>query len=512
MAAVTQTLHNKTERTIHIKWSLTEGKANAVWYSIDGGSSWTQISNATASGGDYVISGLQANTSYSVRTRVRQTTGGSLQTSTMTVKTYNYPYCTSMPDFMIGDKVQLEFYNPLGREFTFSVIANGQEITSDTWTISKTSYAGINASRIQDLLYQSIPNQTSATYKIKCVFAGQTITKTGGTYIVDRSKCTPVIGSATYQDTNSQTISLTGNNQKIIQNRSTVRYTAGSLSAKNHATVSGVKVKVNGSTYTLSASGSNYVGGNAVINSASDVSAVFTITDSRGITGTKTINISMLAWKSPTANISIKRVSNFYTETTIKASATYSSLDGANSVTITYAAKKKGASTWEQQGTLTNGVATTLQLDNQYEWQIGISVTDVFVSTTYTGILSRGIPLIFFDRKRSSVGINCIPENDNSLEVNGDQFMKIDGGRVAAQGAISGGSVSSDIQVNFNKVFTSAPNVLVCFDTNSSAPGFGACTCVVLTGSVTTTGFKIRWYNGDTASRNPGFRWIAVGV
>ena len=40
-------------------------------------------------------------------------------------------------------------------------------------------------------------------------------------------------------------------------------------------------------------------------------------------------------------------------------------------------------------------------------------------STVYNLIVDRGVPIIFFDRVKNSVSINCFPEDNESLEVNG---------------------------------------------------------------------------------------------
>jgi hypothetical protein len=58
--------------------------------------------------------------------------------------------------------------------------------------------------------------------------------------------------------------------------------------------------------------------------------------------------------------------------------------------------------------------------------------------------------------------------------------------------------------------FVSAPVVVVGFKSDSSAGTFGR--CCVSAHSVTTTGFTLRFFNGDSSNRNPEFYWIAIGV
>ena len=201
---VTQNVSSKTETTITMAWSA-DSTIDYVQYSTNGGSSFVNVGSANATSGSYTISGLTAGTSYSIVTRLRRKDSQlSANSSSMSVSTYSYPYCTSMPNFTIGNKLTLGFYNPLGRTFTFYIIANGTQI-SNSWTISGTSYSGVDADSSQNQLYATIPNAKSATYQVKCVYGSSTITKTGGTFSVNTSVCAPAIGSVTYKDTNNTT-------------------------------------------------------------------------------------------------------------------------------------------------------------------------------------------------------------------------------------------------------------------------------------------------------------------
>ena len=50
---------------------------------------------------------------------------------------------------------------------------------------------------------------------------------------------------------------------------------------------------------------------------------------------------------------------------------------------------------------------------------VKITLTDLIGSNTYELMVPKGTPIMYIDKLRSSVGINCIPNNDNALEVNG---------------------------------------------------------------------------------------------
>lgn len=446
-ATVTQTLSSKTETSVTMKWS-SNATVDYIWYSSNNGSSWTGINVTDGTSGSYTISGLSANTAYNIKTRVRRKDSQlTTDSSAMSVTTYAYPYANSMPSFTIGERLTLGIYNPLGREVTVNILgADDSQISNDTTTgTSITGYAG---DVVVNRLYASIPNAQSGTYKVKVTYGSQITTKTGGTYSINPNDCTPSIGSVAYQDTNSTVTAITQNNQNIVQNHSTVRYSASGLTAQKSATVASCKVTVNGNNYNLTLSDSSASGGNAVINSAQDVEATFTVTDSRGLTGTKTLTIHMLDWQLPTAIITIQRRNNYYSETDITVDANYSYVDGKNTISIAYKAKKQGTSSWTVTGTLQDNVSAMVTIDNTYAWDFQITLTDRFGgTTTYNVSVARGMPIAFFDRIRESVGINCFPAYDRSLEVNGHSLFMKSGETFTMNGVPVSGFVTSSAKI-----------------------------------------------------------------
>lgn len=413
-ATVTQSNTEKTETTIAIKWT-SDSTIDYVWYKIGSGS-WTAVGSTNASSGTYTISGRAANTAYTIYTRVRRKDSQlTTDSSGLSVTTYAYPYCTTAPNFVIGNSLTLSFYNPLKRLITVNIIgADGSQCSNDTTT--GTSIAGYNGTGVINALYATIPNAKSATYNVKVTYGSVVSTETGGTYSVNTTTNAPSVTGLTYADTNATTTAITGNDQLIIRNKSKVRYTVTGAAAKNSATVSSVKVTVNGLTYMLSKSGENWTGGNAVINSAYDVTATATVTDSRGLTATTTVTVQMLDWMKPTAIINMQRLNNFYSTTNITVDADYSSLDGKNTIAITYRAGIQGSGAYTVTGTLQDNVQGSFEADNKQNWSVQVTVQDLFDSTTYTLSLGRGTPIVFYDVDKSSVGINTFPSHDNSLE------------------------------------------------------------------------------------------------
>lgn len=100
--------------------------------------------------------------------------------------------------------------------------------------------------------------------------------------------------------------------------------------------------------------------------------------------------------------------------------------------------------------------------------------------------------------------LNIAPAN----HTHGDT-REIQTGIVISEENVAGGKYK-DYEVTFNKEFKNFPNIIVGFSSGSVAGNFGKCCCAVLEGSESTTGFTIRFFNGDSSNRMPNFTWIAT--
>ena len=251
------------------------------------------------------------------------------------------------------------------------------------------------------------------------LFIGTSATVTKSLKINDSN---PSIGTVAYADINAATTAITGNNQYIIRNKSTLQVTVSNLRALNSATLKNLTIAGGGVSRTISLSGTydaSKVVNLGTINQSSNFTLTVTLTDSRGFTVTKTLTILVYDWTLPTAIITAQRVDNYYTSTEVKATATYSSLGGHNTINITAKYKKTSDSSYSAPVSLTDGQTSTLTLDNNYEWNLQVIVADALGSTTYNLVIGRGLPIWFLDRVLSSIGINCFPLENDSLEVNG---------------------------------------------------------------------------------------------
>ncbi len=415
------TLREKTETSVTINWSATSD-IDYLWYSTDNGGTWTANGSITGTAGAYTITGLSHNTSYSIKTKVqRKGTNVSTISDAITTKTYSYPYATSMPNFTIGDTLRIGLFNPLNRNVT--VYLDDRNNTQVGYLTTSGAYVqGFAGATVQTALYASISAQISGSYRVRVKYGSHTETRSGGQYSANTAVCKPTPGTATYKDTAASVVTLTGNDQYIVQGRSLPRITLTGASGNNSASISSVSATCLSQTITLTPSGVNYVGDFSYINAIADVTVTVTVTDSRGITASTSVIMTVVPYQLPTLSATLKRRQNYYTDTYITPAAVYApvTIGGVdkNTITITYSATSSTGTTLT--GTLTNNTTDTVNLDNLYDWDVRIDAQDatgIIVHHDY--FVSKGTPIIFFDKDRYSVGINCFPDNNKTFEVDG---------------------------------------------------------------------------------------------
>ena len=348
---------------------------------------------------------------------------------------------TSAPNFYDVDNPTINYSNPAGNSVTslqacISLTGSRADIAYRDISKTGTSYTFNLTQAERNVLLAACPNSNTLSVKfyVKTVLGGQTYYS-----ILDRTmtvkNANPTISGASYYDSNSATTAITQNNQLIIQNNSILTAKFTSLAAVKYASLRSLSITVNAVTTNVSLSGtsiSNKTVSLGKINSANNISASVTLTDSRGNKSSANINISMLAWSLPTAITTLKRKSNYYNETYLTVNADYSSLNNHNTITIQYQYKEQSGSTWSALTTIQDETTYTLSLDNIKAYDFKIIVTDRIGSTTYNRTLQIGIPIIFFDRLLSSVGVGTMPSEERVFETDRKFSLKNNNQQIVA--------------------------------------------------------------------------------
>ena len=241
----------------------------------------------------------------------------------------------------------------------------------------------------------------------------------------------PELGAVSYEDTNSATVAVTGDKSRIIQNHSTLSVKVPAATAKKGATIASYTIAFGGVTKTVKAAGAVSLG--AVDVSYSQALTV-TATDSRGLTASHSIEVTVDDYSAPTAVIDLHRLNNFEPTTYITAHARYSYLNGKNAVTISAKFKKVSDSSYGTPIELKDSIQSIVTCDRDSAYDFVVTISDRLESTDYNLTLGKGIPAFFIDTKKSSVGVNCLPTQE-------DAFQLGDSAWLTAQGAYPVGAI-----------------------------------------------------------------------
>ena len=424
-----QSLNSKTETSIKMNWS-SDNTVDYIWYSKNNGSTWTGINVTDGKSGTYTISGLSANTTYKIKTRIRRKDSQlTTDSSALSVTTYNYPYCTSSPNFTLGDLLTLEFYNPLNRAFVFYIIGNGTQIDVE-YKCSSTEYKGVNSTTSSvPYLYATIPNAKSGKYKVKVVYGDHTHTRdNGNTYSIKESECYPNFTAFAYKDTNATLTGITGNNQVLVKGLSTVTVeipVANKMTTKNSATpkkyVANIGTVNKDLNYSSTGAVSVAIG---TINATGTQRITVTAYVSRGLPKQAYKNVTVHDYAKPVINISAKRLNNFEAQTTLKVSGTYSRLtiNGVDKNTVKsvqYRYREAGGS-WGGWTTLTTTLSSgkftcndvVLSLDNAKAFEFEVLAYDTIIDdflvsvSKGTGTLDVGQAVFFVSSNKKTAYLN----------------------------------------------------------------------------------------------------------
>lgn len=426
--------------TTTIAWTLKgAGTASSSWYRsgnfkvvINGSTVYSSSTRIQLYDGTLVASG---NYTMTHDTAGNKTFSASAEAGIYTVAvncsgsgTFTLPQIaraakiTAAPNFTDIENPTINYQNSAGNSVTtlqacISLTGSTDDISYRDIPKTGTSYTFQLTEAERNVLRAAAPNSNtlSVIFYIKTVISGQTFYETA-TRTMTIVNAAPTMANPTYQDSNSTTVAITENNQKIIQKQSSLTITIPAATAQKYATITKYQVTINGVTREQAAAGNMSWG---VLDVSSNITATIKAIDSRGNSVTKSLQITVEAWQQPYAVISCSRENNFYTDTVLNVSPTVSSLSGKNSVIIQEQHKKTTESAYSTLVNVPASTDTTIQLDNLYDWNLKIIVSDRLASTTYNITVQKGMPIVYYDRLKSSTGFNCFPSRSDSVESQG---------------------------------------------------------------------------------------------
>ena len=307
---------------------------------------------------------------------------------------------------MAASRVACASFN-IGTNTTISITRDNSNYThtitykfgNKTGTIAtKTTQTSIVWSPNASDLYSQIPDAVSGYGTVTCqTYNGNTLigTTTAGFYAYAvKNNCLPNV-SATIEDTNANTIALTGSNKKFVNYISKPKVTV-TATPKNSATIKTQQIDNVG----LIATTSPYT-----FNTMYDKQFKVTATDSRGYSTTETYDVDMVDYvPCYLSSGSLKRTESTSTTATLTLSGyCFKGNFGATDNTLTVKYRYKTATgnygnyvtvnpTWNEDGTfsITTNI-TNLSLSEQYTFEIIVQDKLTSFGDGETVILNQGI-------------------------------------------------------------------------------------------------------------------------
>jgi len=218
----------------------------------------------------------------------------------------------------------------------------------------------------------------------------------------------PIFSNFAYSDTNSTTVALTGDNQTMIQDQSTpqiVISVANKAIGNDGVAVSNYAISLAGRSKTIAYSDSAISTTLEAPNEAGTGNLTVSAIDALSASTAVSKPVTIYPWTVPTIAASIERVNNFESESTIKASGTYSPIVvggiAKNTLTLQYRSKRSSSSewsSWSSRAVITNGSNWsvndfTVSLDNNYQWDVQVRIVDAFTNASVDLNISTGVAI-----------------------------------------------------------------------------------------------------------------------
>ena len=523
-------------RVPSITLELGERKTNSIWinatsniecrnwqYSVDNGSTWTTFKTGVWSSVGYNITGLSPSHTYTIKVRAENAVNTLIGTSSAkSYTTLGQSTIVSTTAFFADDttvRIPIQ-WNVNSTAFTHSIAVKNGSTTLFTITGLTASQTGTSqkiltlTAQQRTAILNSFPNSTSATLTLVLTTYdnGTALPTTSSKAIkanVREEKSRPTFSDFAYADVNSTTVALTGDNQKLIQNKSNLRIICVAASGVNGATIAKYRAKVGEKTVESTTTTINF---GAIEISGDDIAIQVEAIDSRGFT----YPILYFAEVYPYENVNfstyeIRRLNGVEAQTSLSITGVYSKLilsgsTDSNSIkSLNYRYKKTTETDYGEWHSVLSGAtqgngefsysnSSWLSFDTKYSYNIQLFVADELSNTTISVILSTGTPIVAL--RKDKVGIMT----------NNPQFTADVNGNIGQNGKGIMGYVNESV-TNLNNINT--PGYYFCEANTTNAPSSQAGLLEVL--PMSTGSHYLQRYTARASSAYYGL-WIRVYI
>lgn len=118
----------------------------------------------------------------------------------------------------------------------------------------------------------------------------------------------PTFSGLSYKDAKTSVVSVTGNDQFIVRNKSSLQIHFNLATAKKYASISKYLIDFAGNTREVTSSGNHTIG---IVNSSQNLTLKVSAIDSRGNSTTLSKKVTIFDWIEPIVNVFAARINNF---------------------------------------------------------------------------------------------------------------------------------------------------------------------------------------------------------
>lgn len=229
----------------------------------------------------------------------------------------------------------------------------------------------------------------------------------------------PTIENVIYYDSDTSIASITKDDQLIVQGKSSFAVDIPKATAKKEATIAKYTVEFLNIKRDESTASKIVFG---TLDANTDFELKVTATDSRGYTVSTTKTVKVLEYALPTISGTAKRLNNYEDLTTLHAYGSISSINEQNTMAISYQYRMQGGeySNWID---IDNDTDIETEFDKEYSYEIKFQLIDRFSTVTYVTLLAMGVPFVFFDVEKLSLGVNKFPDHEGVFETDSFYYL-----------------------------------------------------------------------------------------
>lgn len=441
---------------VKVSWS-SNMTISTVKYSKDNGATWSVTQSPNATSGNYTFTGLTEGSTPNFKVQVTAATGSCATTSGTSQKTLYtrvkgnlYVNGTKVATnngqtgvaLKNGDTLQIkDISNPgnLNYKLFFENPDNQHQYTSSA--TSGTNILSMDASQIASRL-QYFPNDPSQGFNVGIVTLNDSSQHAlyhefFGTISAVNVNPTFDENRWTYQDTNANTVALTGSNQILVNGFSKLRVSVNTAASGNgYATIS--QYTVSGCT-----NGSSTTTGNidcATPTNGGTITVTARDSRSNSTQTTKTATFKDYSVPTLTSITATRNNGGVGTQTSLTFNGTWWNANfGANANTLTAIYRYKSNSTWSEARAITlttSGNDYSFSTNQLYgdlnadgftlgtTFTIEVTITDELNGgKSWTTVLNSGTPAIAISGSNVAVGAQYDTNKGGKLQVKGQTFI-----------------------------------------------------------------------------------------